>query len=83
MMKASFLCMPVKNQLKDVLFRLLGEEITPAELKRRTGIGHATSLRVLKNPDWYPDRGTAEAICRAFGLQPGDWLVYYTDEGGE
>jgi len=80
MIEASFIRMPVKNQLKDVLTNLLGEEITPAKLRKLTGIGHATSLRILNNPNWYPDRSTAEAICKAFGLQPGQWLIYIEEE---
>ena len=77
--KKSFNLMAVKNKLKDVLTELLGEEITPTRLRKATGMGHATSLRILKNPDWYPDKKTTEAICKAFGLQPGDF-IYFTQE---
>ena len=68
--------MPVKNQLKDVLTNRLGEEITAYRFKKLTGLGQATSHNALHNPDWYPDKRTAETICRTFNLQLADFLVY-------
>lgn len=68
--------MPVKNQLKDVLTNRLGEEITAYRFKKLTGLGQETSLNALHNPDWYPDKKTAEKICKTFNLQLADFLVY-------
>ena len=73
--------MPVKNHLKDVLANRLGEEITAYKFKKLTGLGQATSLSALHNPDWYPDKRTAETICRTFNIQLADFLVYV--EAGE
>lgn len=71
--------MPVKNRLKDVLYERLGEQITAYRFKQITGLGQATSLSALKDPNWYPDKKTTEAICKAFGLQPGDFIYFTRD----
>ena len=71
--------MAVKNRLKDVLIHLLGEEITAYRVSKMTGLGNSTVLRVLNNPDWYPDKSTMEAICKTFRIQPADFLYYEED----
>jgi predicted transcriptional regulator len=75
--------MAVKNRLKDVLTRQLGEEITAYRFKKLTGLGQATSLNALHNPDWYPDKKTAETSCRTFNLQLADFLFYVDDSQTE
>jgi len=74
--------MPVKNRLKDVLAERLGEQITAYRLSQLTGLAPHTSLRMLNNSDSYPDKKTTEAICKAFGLQPGDF-IYFTRDAEE
>lgn len=71
--------MPVKNRLKDVLYERLGEQITAYKFSKLTGLAAHTSLRMLNNSDSYPDKKTTEAICKAFGLQPGDF-IYFTQD---
>ncbi len=75
--------MPVKNKLKEVLTERLGvEKITAYRFRKMTGLGQETSLNALSNPDWYPDKKTTEALCKVFGLQPGDFLIF-EEEGVE
>jgi hypothetical protein len=75
--------MPLRNRLKDVLAERLGEKITAYRFKKLTGLGQETSLNALHNPDWYPDKRTAETICRTFNLQLADFLFYVDDSQTE
>jgi hypothetical protein len=71
--------MPLQNRLKDILAERLGGEITAYRFRKITGLGQGTSLSALNNPDWYPDKKTAETVCKAFNIQPADFLFYVDD----
>ena len=46
------------------------------EFWKITGLSQATAYRLYNNPTAFPSKETQEAICKAFGAQPGDFLRY-------
>lgn len=47
------------------------------------GIGQATALSAWNDPFWLPNASTLQLICRAFNIQPGDFLFYLEDDAAE
>lgn len=72
--------MPMKNRLKNVLEEQLGEQITAYKFRQKTGLGQSTSLNAIQDEDWYPDKKSAEVICKVFGLQPGQFIYYVSED---
>ncbi len=75
--------MPMRNKLKAVLEERLGQELTAYRLKKLTGLGQKTTLNAINNPDWYPDKSTAEVLCQVFNLQLSDFMFFEREDGGE
>ncbi|MEG4406385.1 helix-turn-helix transcriptional regulator [Microcoleus sp. MON2_D5] len=50
---------------------------------RKKGIGQATALSAWNDPFWLPNTSTLQLICRAFKIQPGDFLFYLEDDATE
>lgn len=70
----------MRNKVKEVLERKLGEPVSSYKLRKLTGLGRGTCLSALNDPNWYPDQGTSEKLCKVFELQPGDFLFYEPEE---
>ena len=81
--------MVVMNKLRSVLEAKgiknpyqLKAAIKKADIKNK-GIGQATALSAWNDPFWIPNGSTLQFICRAFDLQPGDFLFYLKDDAAE
>ena len=78
--------MPVMNKLKDVLLEQGIEN--PFQLKnkikevdpRKKGIAQGTALAAWNDRKWIPNASVLPLICKAFKLQPGDFLYYEDDD---
>lgn len=55
--------------------------ITLNEVAEQTGISRQTLTRLINIPGHGVSLDVVEALCRYFGCQPGDLLVWVPDEG--
>ena len=53
--------------------------ITIYRLREDTKISNTTVYALANNPEQIPDAGTMDAICRAYGCQPGELLEYVAE----
>lgn len=81
--------MPVMNKLRSVLVAKgiqnpyqLRAAIKKAD-PRNKGIAQGTALSAWNDPFWLPNASVLQLICRAFNIQPGDWLFYLEDDAAE
>lgn len=81
--------MPVMNKLRSVLVAKGIENANQLRVATRKadsqnrGIGQATALSAWNDPFWLPNASTLQLICRAFKIQPGDFLFYLNDDAAE
>jgi DNA-binding Xre family transcriptional regulator len=66
--------MALVNRIKE--FAEQQQVATPKEFAEVTKIPTSTACRLFKNPNNYPSKESQELICRAFGVQPGDFLKW-------
>jgi len=74
--------MTIKWKLNQLMFE---RGIKNRELVEKTGL-HANTVSKLKNLREMPDRlekSTLDLLCSALGCQPGELLVYETQEEGD
>jgi DNA-binding Xre family transcriptional regulator len=53
--------------------------ITPYRFWKDTGVSQPTAYRLCRNQKDIPTGDVMDAICRAYNLQPGDFLEYVPD----
>ncbi|MEG4377072.1 helix-turn-helix transcriptional regulator [Microcoleus sp. M2_D5] len=81
--------MPVMNKLRSVLVAKGIENANQLRVatkkadSQKKGIGQATALSAWNDPFWLPNASTLQLICRAFNIQPGDFLFYLEDDAAE
>lgn len=63
----------VKNRIK-CLIDCLGE--TRYQFWKKTGLAQNTAYRLYDDPEYIPGRDVIEKLCRVYGWQPGDFIVY-------
>jgi DNA-binding Xre family transcriptional regulator len=69
--------MPMRNRVKAIVE---SRRITPYRLWKDLGCSREVAYRLVGNPSYIPRETVLEAICRVYGLQPGDILEYIPDE---
>lgn len=69
--------MGAKNKIKDLLDQ---QGITRYRFWKDTGLSRATAYRLCDEPTYIPTGDVIEKICRAYGWQPGDFIIYEPDE---
>jgi Cro/C1-type HTH DNA-binding domain len=80
---------PMINKLRSVL--VTKGIKNPYQLKaavkkadpRNKGIAQGTALSAWNDPFWLPNASVLRLICRAFKIQPGDFLFYLEDDALE
>jgi DNA-binding Xre family transcriptional regulator len=70
--------MATKNRLMELLNQ---QGTTRYRFWQDTGLSRATAYRLCDDPNYIPTGDVIEKICRAYGWQPGDFIVYEPDEG--
>jgi DNA-binding Xre family transcriptional regulator len=70
--------MATKNRLMELLNQ---QGTTRYRFWQDTGLSRATAYRLCDDPTYIPTGDVIEKICRAYGWQPGDFIVYEPDEG--
>ncbi len=81
--------MPVMNKLRSVLVAKGIENANQLRVatkkadSQKKGIGQATALSAWNDPFWLPNASTLQLICKAFNIQPGDFLFYLEDDAAE
>lgn len=69
--------MGVRNTIKELVD---SRGLTVYQFRQQTGLAKATAYRLYRNPDYVPTGDILKAICRTYGVQPGDILKYEPDE---
>ena len=69
--------MGTKNRIMELLNQ---RGITRYRFWKDTGLSRATAYRLCDDPGYIPTGEVIEKICRAYGWQPGDFIIYELDE---
>lgn len=71
------------RELWEAKQRAENRRITLVEIARATGISRNTLSRLadVRQTRYVTNTGVIDRLCRYFGCQPGDLLVYVPDEG--
>ena len=69
--------MGAKNLIKSLIDQ---QGITRYRFWQDTGLSRATAYRLCDDPGYIPTGDVIEKICRAYGWQPGDFIIYEPDE---
>lgn len=69
--------MAVKNMIKEFID---SRKLTVYQFWKQTGIAQATAYRLYNKPNYVPTGDILTAICKTYGVQPGDILIYEPDE---
>lgn len=67
----------MRNRMKAIVE---SKGITPYRLWKDLGCSREVAYRLVNNPSYIPREIVLEAICRTYGLQPGDILEYIPDQ---
>ena len=66
--------------VKNLIMQLLEQhDITRYRFWKDTGLSRATAYRLCDDPSYIPTGDVIEKICRAYGCQPGDFIIYEAD----
>lgn len=68
--------MKLRNKVKEFID---SRGISVYQFRKTTGIANKTAYDLCNHPEQYPNRNVMQAICQAYGVQPGDLLVYLPD----
>ena len=69
-----------KQQLDEKAFKER-RRITINEVCDATGLSRPTVSRIANTPGYKTNTDTLDVLCKYFGCQPGDLLVYVDDAG--
>jgi len=70
--------MAIRNRIKELVN---SRGISVYRFWKDTGIGQNTAYDLYHHPNRYPMAEVMDAICRAYGVTPGDVLEYVPDDG--
>uniref|UniRef100_B8HYZ3 Putative transcriptional regulator, XRE family n=1 Tax=Cyanothece sp. (strain PCC 7425 / ATCC 29141) TaxID=395961 RepID=B8HYZ3_CYAP4 len=66
----------MQNRVKELV---TSRGITPYRFWKDVGCSRDVAYRLVKDPSYIPRENVLEGICRAYGVQPGDVLIYIPD----
>jgi DNA-binding Xre family transcriptional regulator len=66
----------IRNRIKELVD---SRGISVYRFWKDTGIGQNTAYDLYRHPERYPMADVMEAICRTYGVSPGDILEYVPD----
>lgn len=69
--------MAVKNCVKELIDNL-GE--SRYRFWKKTGLAQDTAYRLYDDSDYIPGRKVIDKLCRVYGWQPGDFIVFTSDD---
>jgi len=72
--------MAIRNRIKELVD---SRGISVYRFWKDTGVGQNTAYDLYRHPERYPMAEVMDAICRAYGVTPGDVLEYIPDNGPE
>ena len=64
---------PLRNRIKELVD---SKGITPYQFRKDTGLATNTAYNLYNDPDYIPGSSAMTKICEAYGVQPGDLIVY-------
>lgn len=68
--------MAIRNRVRVLVDRL---ELTVYRFGKATGISQTTAYALYNNPGQYLGKDVMDAICRVYGVQPGELLEWVED----
>lgn len=69
--------MGMKNTIRELI---QARSITAYRFWKDVGCSRDVAYRLVNDPSYIPRESVMEMICRAYALQPGDFLIYVPED---